>query len=105
LFNASVIFARRLFRANSSFSWWAGFLGKGQVYAPVLRERVDYPTEHREIHCEFEPGNEPHWFLLASEECNRIIIPDQAASQRALGEKYIGFERPPEPSGCPIPGR
>ncbi len=79
-----MIFARRLFRANSSFSWWAGFLGTGQVYSPVLRERVDYPAEHREIQCEFEAGSEPHWFLLAGEECNRIIIRDAVASPRWL---------------------
>jgi hypothetical protein len=69
-----MIFARRLFRANSSFSWLAGFLGTGQIYSPVLRERVDYPRDFREIHCEFVAGNEPHWFLLEGEECDRIII-------------------------------
>jgi hypothetical protein len=69
-----MIFARRLFRANSSFSWWAAFLAKGQVYSPVLRDRIDYPTERQEIQCEFEEGNEPHWFALKGEKCDRIVI-------------------------------
>jgi hypothetical protein len=71
-----MIFARRLFRGNSSFSWWAGFLAKGQVYSPILRDRINYPTERREIQCEFEEGNEPHWFVLEGHECDRIVIGD-----------------------------
>jgi hypothetical protein len=73
-----MIFARRLFRANSSFSWWAGFLAKGQVYSPILQDRIDYPTKRHEIQCEFEEGNEPHWFALKGEECDRIVIRDDA---------------------------
>ena len=74
-----MIFARRLFRANSSFSWWAAFLARGQVYSPVLTDRIDYPTEHHEIQCEFEEGNEPHWFVLKGEPCDRIVIRDAAS--------------------------
>lgn len=73
-----MIFARRLFRGNSSFSWWAGFLAEGQVYSPILGDRIDYPTKRREIQCEFEEGNEPHWFVLKGEECDRIVIGDDA---------------------------
>lgn len=29
-----------LFRANSTFSWWAGALGDGDVHAPVVEDRV-----------------------------------------------------------------
>jgi len=71
-----MIFARRLFRGNSSFSWWAAFLAKGRVYSPVLCDRIDYPTERKEIRCEFEEGNEPHWFVLRGEKCERIVIRD-----------------------------
>jgi len=28
--------AKNLFRANSTFSWWAGALGSGKVYSPVV---------------------------------------------------------------------
>lgn len=80
-----MIFARRLFRGNSSFSWWAAFLAKGQVYSPVLRDRIDYPTEHKEIQCEFEVGNEPHWFVLKGEKCDRIVIPDAGPDVRTYG--------------------
>jgi len=31
--------AKHLFRANSTFSWWAGTLGSGQVYSPVVAGR------------------------------------------------------------------
>jgi hypothetical protein len=71
-----MIFARRFFRANSSFSWWAGFLNTGSVYAPVLRDRVYYPSTGRQIHCDFELGNEPHWYFLEQEPCARIRFAD-----------------------------
>lgn len=81
-----MIFCRRLFRANSSFSWWAAFLAKGQVYSPILRDRIDYPTKRREIECQFEEGNEPHWFALEGEECDRIVIRDAASPSNSAGE-------------------
>jgi hypothetical protein len=81
-----MIFARRLFRANSSFSWWAAFLSKGQVYSPILQDRIDYPTQRREIHCEFEEGNEPHWFYLKGEECDRIVIRDAARQLQSVDD-------------------
>ena len=31
-----------LIRANSSFSWWAGTLGNGKVYSPVVGDRVGW---------------------------------------------------------------
>ncbi len=32
--------AKVLFRANSTFSWWAAALSEGDVYAPVVEDRV-----------------------------------------------------------------
>lgn len=88
-----MIFARRLFRGNSSFSWWAAFLAKGRVYSPVLCDRIDYPTERKEIRCEFEEGNEPHWFVLRGEKCERIVIRDAGLCvknhDRSLSERAL----------------
>jgi hypothetical protein len=44
-----------LFRANSSFSWWAGTLGDGQVFSPV----IDGNVGGREHDCNFVAGNWP----------------------------------------------
>lgn len=45
--------ASTLFRANSTFSWWAAALGDGDAYAPLVEDRVG---EHD---VEFKRGNWP----------------------------------------------
>ena len=37
---ACMINAKNLFRANSTFSWWAGVLGNGNVYSPIVGDRT-----------------------------------------------------------------
>lgn len=57
-------FARTIFRANSSFSWWAGFLSPtATVYSPVLDKQVVYGLNGvlEEIRVNFVKGNHPHW--------------------------------------------
>ena len=56
-------FARTIFRANSSFSWWAAFLSPtAAVYSPVVDRRLVYGVDaHEEVEYEFVPGNHPHW--------------------------------------------
>jgi hypothetical protein len=57
-------FARTIFRANSSFSWWAGFLSPtATVYSPVLDKQVIYGSNDvlEEIRVNFVKGNHPHW--------------------------------------------
>jgi len=57
-------FARTIFRANSSFSWWACFLSAtATVYSPVLDKQLIYGRDDREeeIEIEFVKGNQPHW--------------------------------------------
>ena len=56
----TMIFARNLFRGNSSLSWWAGFLSEGNVYSPVLGDRVTCRGLHF-IECDFVRGNHPHF--------------------------------------------
>ena len=57
-------FARTIFRANSSFSWWASFLSPtATVYSPVLDKQLIYGRNgiEEEIEIEFVKGNHPHW--------------------------------------------
>lgn len=44
-----------LFRANSSFSWWAATLGLGRVFAPII-DGLEGGKEHN---CRFIEGNWP----------------------------------------------
>lgn len=70
-------FARTIFRANSSFSWWAGFLSPtARVFSPRLTERKPYGRDSVEIEVEFEEGNHPHWVSLQSSPCPNIFISD-----------------------------
>lgn len=48
--------ARVLFRANSSFSWWAATLGKANVFSPVI-DGLEGGKEHGGV--KFVPGNHP----------------------------------------------
>lgn len=56
-------FARTIFRANSSFSWWAGLLSPtAKVFSPVLDKRHIYGVDGtEEINVAFVEGNHPHW--------------------------------------------
>jgi len=56
-------FARTIFRANSSFSWWAGLLSPtARVFSPVLDKRHIYGVDGmEEIDVDFLEGNHPHW--------------------------------------------
>jgi len=68
-------FARTIFRANSSFSWWAAFLSPtATVYSPILENQIIYGRDDRyeEIETEFSIGNEPHWMFNATE--SRCIV-------------------------------
>lgn len=73
-------FARTIFRANSSFSWWAGFLSPtARVFSPRLTERKLYGQHGLvEIEPDFEEGNHPHWVSLSSSPCPDIIIESAA---------------------------
>ena len=56
-------FARTIFRANSSFSWWASFLSPtATTFSPVLHRQVIYGRDSlEEVDYEFVEGNQPHW--------------------------------------------
>jgi hypothetical protein len=56
-------FARTIFRANSSFSWWAAFLAPhARVFSPIVDQQHIYGVDGmEEISVEFVEGNHPHW--------------------------------------------
>ena len=57
-------FARTIFRANSSFSYWAAELSPvAKTYSPVLDKQVIYGKDDKfeEIKVNFVEGNQPHW--------------------------------------------
>jgi hypothetical protein len=56
-------FARTIFRANSSFSWWAATLSPtAKVFSPVVSKRHIYGVDGmEEIDVDFVEGNHPHW--------------------------------------------
>tara|TARA_Y100000592_G_scaffold81132_1_gene128537 strand:+ start:1709 stop:2887 length:1179 start_codon:yes stop_codon:yes gene_type:complete len=76
-------FARTIFRANSSFSWWASFLSQqreepAKIFAPRLDKKILYASKEtykQEADFEFEEGNHPHWLCTTKENrCNDIFI-------------------------------
>jgi hypothetical protein len=58
-------FARTIFRANSSFSWWAACLSPtANVFSPVMDKRHIYGVDGmEEIAVDFVEGNYPHYLL------------------------------------------
>jgi hypothetical protein len=64
-------FARTIFRANSSFSWWASFLApEAKVYSPKLHKHIIYGRDAvEEVDVEFVEGNHPHWMYGNADIC------------------------------------
>jgi hypothetical protein len=58
-------FARTIFRANSSFSWWAAFLApQARVFSPIIDSQHIYGVDGmEEISVDFVEGNHPHWMF------------------------------------------
>jgi hypothetical protein len=81
-----IYFARSIFRANSSFSFWACTLAKGRetppkIFSPRLDKRVLYAKEEtfeQEAEFDFEEGNHPHWLCITGkDQCDDIIFSDE----------------------------
>jgi len=71
-----IYFARTVFRANSSFSWWACYLSPtAKVYSPIVDKQLIYGRNGltQEIDVEFSEGNENHWMHF--DPPRKIIIP------------------------------
>ena len=75
-------FARTIFRANSSFSWWAAMLSPtAKVYSPVIDKHHIYGVDGlEEIDVEFVEGNHPHylpeWVRGAGFRSRSIVLGD-----------------------------
>jgi hypothetical protein len=67
-----IYFARNIFRANSSFSWWAACLSPiAKVYSPIINKQIIYGRDAlKEIDVDFVEGNAPHWMY----DCDNILI-------------------------------
>jgi hypothetical protein len=69
-------FARTIFRANSSFSWWAATLSPtAKVFSPVLDKRHVYGVDGmEEITVDFVEGNHPHWLYGGEYDKPNILL-------------------------------
>jgi hypothetical protein len=67
-----IYFAKNIFRANSSFSWWAAFLSPcAKVYSPIIDKQLIYGRDGlKELDMDFTEGNHPHWMY----NCKDILI-------------------------------
>ena len=72
----TILFARTILRANSSFSWWASHLSQAElVMSPVLSEKPK-SLEYRfyEMDAKFIIGNAPHFMGSKKEGAYHDII-------------------------------
>jgi hypothetical protein len=79
-------FARTIFRANSSFSWWAAFLSpNAKVYSPVVNRQAVYGRDSvEEVDYEFVEGNHPHWMY----GCSDIYFKEEVDSGLSTARRY-----------------
>jgi hypothetical protein len=70
-----LFFARTIFRANSSFSWWAATLSPtAKVFSPVIDRKHIYGVDGmEEIDVDFVEGNHPHW-LYGGKYAKPVIL-------------------------------
>ena len=69
-------FARTIFRANSSFSWWAAMLSPtARVFSPVIDKAHIYGVDGlEEISVDFVEGNHPHWLYGGTYDKPNIVL-------------------------------
>ena len=59
-----LVFARRIFRSNSSFSLFASWISDAEIFAPWLHTY----SPGKEINFKFVKGNHPHW--MSCQRCS-----------------------------------
>jgi len=73
----NIMFARKILRGNSSFSWWGSFLSNAvEIYSPLIKPKpIEYKNKYFEVDTEFVKGNHPHFMGSKCEgEFNDIIF-------------------------------
>lgn len=53
-----IMYSRVIFRANSTYSWWAAALSDGKIYSPIVNDNTGW------IDCDFTLGNHPKLMYL-----------------------------------------
>lgn len=62
-----LVFARTVYRANSSFSFWASVLNPYQdIYSPDLTKINPGKEKQSSYHVDFINSNQPHWFASSN---------------------------------------
>jgi len=84
-------FARTIFRANSSFSWWAAFLSpSAKVYSPKLHKHIIYGRDAvEEVDVEFAEGNHPHWMYGNADICDKYANHNQKTKKQIEDSKIV----------------
>ena len=61
-------FAKKIYRGNSSFSWFGSFISNAKIYSPVLKSKpINRKNKYYKMECDFVEGNkEP--FMGSKEE-------------------------------------
>jgi len=72
----TLYFARTIYRANSSFSWWAAMLSPtARVFSPVIDRKFIYGVDGiAEIDVDFVEGNQPHYLYGGDGRRMEILI-------------------------------
>jgi hypothetical protein len=89
-------FARTIFRANSSFSWWAGFLSPvARVFSPIINRQIIYGRDSlEEVDYEFVEGNHPHWMY----GCGDIVFKEDARPRKTPWLSRLSRRLAPSPT-------
>tara|TARA_A100001037_G_scaffold63293_1_gene55373 strand:+ start:75048 stop:77000 length:1953 start_codon:yes stop_codon:yes gene_type:complete len=83
-----LIFARKVFRSNSSFSLWSSWFGDVDVYAPVLHK---YSPGH-ELDFEFVRGNHPHWMSVRGVHSNYEFLLNNGGDDSSYIQRKVNME-------------
>uniref|UniRef100_A0A6C0D9J4 Glycosyltransferase n=1 Tax=viral metagenome TaxID=1070528 RepID=A0A6C0D9J4_9ZZZZ len=72
----NIIFARKILRGNSSFSWWGVFLSNAvEIYSPLIKPKpIELKNKYFKQDTEFVKGNHPHFMGNKCEHLFNDII-------------------------------
>ena len=71
-------FAKIIFRANSSFSWFGAFISEAEVYSPVITSKPpNLRNSFYKMDCDFVPGNKEGFMGSKEEGFGEIFFGDE----------------------------